>query len=245
VVVDVLSFTTTLTVAADGGTVVLPFPWRDSRAAEHAAAHDAVLASERGGGTRRVAGAFPPRDDAAAEPSPPDAGRVSLSPTSVREAQRRPGGLPRLVLPSPNGSTISAALADAGVRVLGASLRNATAVGRRLAELGPDSRVLVVPSGERWPDGSLRPAVEDLWGAGAVLAALVDAGGSGLGLSTEARFAEAAWRAVAGRLPEELAACASGRELVDAGYADEVAVATEVDSSEVVPVLEDGAYRPG
>jgi 2-phosphosulfolactate phosphatase len=177
----------------------------------------------------------------------------------VREAQRRPGGLPRLVLPSPNGSTISAALAECGARVVGAALRNATAVGRHLAALPPETRVLVVPSGERWPDGSLRPAVEDLWGAGAVLAALVDAladapgnaGGSsrrlgpGPGLSAEARFAEAAWRAVAPRLAEELAACASGRELLDAGYADDVTVAAEVDASDAVPVLEDGAYRPG
>jgi len=243
VVVDVLSFTTTLTVAADGGTVVHPFPWRDERAQAYAAAHHAELAADRSGGTRRVAGAFPPRDDAGSEPSSAPAGGVSLSPTSVREAQQRPGGLPRLVLPSPNGSTISAALAESGARVVGASLRNATAVGRRLAGLDPASRVLVVPSGERWPDGSLRPAVEDLWGAGAVLAALVDAGGTGLG--PEARFAEAAWRTVAGRLPEELAACASGRELLDAGYTDDVTVAAEVDTTDVVPVLEAGAYRAG
>jgi len=231
VVVDVLSFTTTLTVAAEGGTVVHPLPWQDERAAAYAAAHDAVLAVGR---SSAAAGAGP--------------GEVSLAPATVRAAQRRPGGLPRLVLPSPNGSAISAALAGAGVRVLGASLRNASAVGRRLAALGRDARLLVVPAGERWPDGSLRPAVEDLWGAGAVLAALVDAGGAGgadgAGLGPEARAAEAAWRAVAGRLPAELAACASGQELVQAGYADDVAVAAEVDASDVVPVLEDGAFRP-
>jgi 2-phosphosulfolactate phosphatase len=259
VVVDVLSFTTTLTVAADGGTVVHPFPWRDERAEAYAAAHDAVLATGRSGGTHRVDGAFPPLDaesaqsstplgpvDAGSAPSSTPAGGVSLSPTSVREAQQRPGGLPRLVLPSPNGSTISAALAESGARVVGAALRNASAVGRWLAGLDPETRVLVVPSGERWPDGSLRPAVEDLWGAGAVLAALVDAGsGADAGLSAEARFAAAAWRAVAPRPAEELAACASGQELLEAGYADDVTVAAEVDASDAVPVLEDGAYRPG
>lgn len=238
VVVDVLTFTTTLSVAADGGTVVHPFRWRDERARSYAAGQDAVLAADR----PLLVGPGSPA--AVAESAQTSArGTVSLSPGSVRAAQRRPGGLPRLVLPSPNGSTVSTLLAEAGVAVLGGSLRNARAVGRRLARLPASTRVLVVPSGERWPDGSLRPAVEDLWGAGAVLAALVDAGGSGLG--PEARVAEAAWRAVAGRAPEELAACASGRELVDRGYADDVAVAAEVDVSDVVPVLEDGAYRPG
>jgi 2-phosphosulfolactate phosphatase len=50
---------------------------------------------------------------------------------------------------------------------------------------------------------------------------------------------------VAPRLADELAACASGRELLDAGYADDVTVAAEVDTSDAVPVLEDGAYRSG
>jgi 2-phosphosulfolactate phosphatase len=100
--------------------------------------------------------------------------------------------------------------------------------------------VAVVAAGERWPDGSLRPAVEDLWGAGAVLAALVDLGHTGL--SPEARVAEQAFRAVAGRLPTELRECASGRELVDAGFGPDVDVAATIDVSEVVPVLRGGVF---
>ena len=42
------------------------------------------------------------------------------------------------------------------------------AVARWLQARG--GTVAVVAAGERWPDGSLRPAAEDLWGAGAVLA---------------------------------------------------------------------------
>jgi 2-phosphosulfolactate phosphatase len=39
VVIDVLSFTTTLTVAADRGITVFPYPWRDERAARFASDH--------------------------------------------------------------------------------------------------------------------------------------------------------------------------------------------------------------
>jgi 2-phosphosulfolactate phosphatase len=211
VVVDVLSFTTTLSVAVERGMTVYPFRWKDERAASYAEERDAVLArgrSERAG--------------------------VSLSPVSVRAAQ----GVERLVLPSPNGSTISLGLAEAGSTVVGASLRNAAAVARWVHARGGD--VAVVAAGERWPDGSLRPAVEDLWGAGAVIAGLVDLGATGL--STEARVAEQAYRAA--RLPDDLAACASGRELVDLGFPDDVAVAAELDASEVVPVLRGEAFVP-
>ena len=133
VVVDVLSFTTTLTVAIERGMTVYPLRWRDERAAAYAAGRDAVLATGRSAGTG-----------------------VSLSPVSVRDAV----GVERLVLPSPNGSSIAFGLAATGVAVVGASLRNASAVARWVHERG--GNVAVVPAGERWPDDSLRPAVEDL-----------------------------------------------------------------------------------
>lgn len=214
VVVDVLSFTTTLSVAVEAGMTVFPFRWKDERAEAYAADRGAVLARGRS-----------QRDG------------VSLSPVSVRTAV----GVERLVLPSPNGSTISLGLAQAGATVVGASLRNRTAVARWLLERGGD--VAVIAAGERWPDDTLRPAVEDLWGAGAVIAALVDLGVGDLG--SEARVAEQAFRAVEPRLDEELHACASGVELVDMGFAGDVAVAAELDDSRVVPVLESDAFVSG
>lgn len=107
VVVDVLSFTTTLAVAVERGIEVIPFRWRDELAESFAAEHGAVLAAGRG----RVAEGMP-----------------TLSPASMLMTTAR-----RVVLPSPNGSTIAFGLASSGAVVVGGCLRNAGAVGRWLA----------------------------------------------------------------------------------------------------------------
>jgi 2-phosphosulfolactate phosphatase len=211
VVVDVLSFTTTLCVAVELGIAVHPYPWAAEDAASYAAERDAVLAAGRREGL--------------------GAGAVSLSPVSFDGVS----GIERVVLPSPNGSAISLGLAGAGVTVVGACLRNAVAVGRWLRDR--PGRVSVVAGGERWPDGSLRPAVEDLWGAGAVLAELGPDGAS-----PEATTASAAFDAVRDGLAQALAACASGRELVSAGFAGDVAIAAAYDVSGVVPMLVGDAF---
>ena len=112
VVVDVLSFTTTLSVAVERGIEVFPFRWRDARAAEHAVRHGATLAVGRFEALSR-----------------PGARHVSLSPASLSEVE----GIERLVLPSPNGSSIGFPLAESGMPVLGARLRHAAAVPRWLA----------------------------------------------------------------------------------------------------------------
>ncbi|HWS32120.1 MAG TPA: 2-phosphosulfolactate phosphatase [Actinoplanes sp.] len=247
-VVDVLSFTTALTVAADRGIEVFPYRWRDERATGFAAAHRATLAVGR----------------SQAGPATP----VSLSPATIRAAT----GVERLVLPSPNGSTIARLLAEQGATVIGVSLRNARAAAAwtaRAIRMSPAARespnnlagtaeravrttwaagaegatVAVVAAGERWAaDGSLRPAVEDMWGAGAFLAALADEGVPGA--SPETLTAAAAYRAVAADISSALRDCASGRELITGGYPEDVEVAAERDSSTVVPLLDGERFRP-
>lgn len=210
-VVDVLSFTTTLTVAIDEGIDVFPYAWRDKSAVAYAQEHDAALAVGRSEAVN---------------------GQISLSPTTIRRAT----GVRRLVLPSPNGSTISRNLAATGSRVIGVSLRNADAAADWIAEnIDKTSPVAVIASGERWPDGSLRPALEDLWGVGALLAKLDDRGVRPA--SPEAAAAAAAYRDVSDRLPELLRECASGRELIADGYPDDVTIAAEIDASRSVPLL--------
>ena len=215
VVVDVLSFTTTLTVALERGIEVHPYPWAEADAASYAEQRRAVLAVGRRAGL--------------------EAGGLSLSPRSFDD-DAAVVGVDRVVLPSPNGSSIAFGLADAGVTVLGACLRNAAAVARHL-DAGT-GRVVVIAAGERWPDGSLRPAVEDLWGAGAVISTLTR--GS---RSPEAAAAVAAYDVVRGRLGDALAACASGRELVEDGFAVDVELAAAYGVSHVVPVLSGDGFE--
>jgi 2-phosphosulfolactate phosphatase len=202
VVVDVLSFTTCVSIACGRGVTVWPHRWVDDSAAMRARDLNAVVAGPRGSA-------------------------VSLSPVSLLAL---PVGA-RLVLPSPNGSTIAAAADRSGRTVVAACLRNAGAVACWLAANG--GTVGVVPAGERWPDGSLRPAYEDLVGAGSVAIRL------GLPLGRDAEAAAAAYeRWSVGRLLD----CRSGRELVARGFRDDVLVAAEEEADHAIPVLRDGAF---
>ena len=214
VLVDVLSFTTTVAVAVQHGTAIYPAAWRDGRAAELATEVGAALAV----GRREVTPAHP----------------WSLSPATLLSAPAPP----RLVLPSPNGSTIAAA---AGGGVVAACLRNVRAVARWLHQrpISAEAPVAVIGAGERWPDGSLRPALEDLIGAGAVIDALAALGVRNT--SPEAEAARAVFTSTVS-IPETVRRCASGVELIGGGFGTDVEVAVQLDASDEVPVLMDGAF---
>lgn len=206
VLVDVLSFTTSVTIAVRGGVLVWPHAY-GAEGAEHLAREiGAVLA--RGRSTREG---------------------PTLSPASLLDLT--PGT--RLILPSPNGSGIAHTVISAGIPVYAACLRNATAVVARLAGL---ERVGLVPSGERWSDGSLRPAYEDLVGAGAIAAGLGAHEGRGSGSD-----AQAAALAFLARRP--LAECPSGRDLIERGFLSDVQLADDLDVDDVVPVLRNGRFE--
>src|SRR5689334_3478862 len=136
VIVDVLRFTTAVSVAIEHGAIVYPYRWRDDAAAAFAEQHAAQLAGGWG------------KDG------------PSLSPLSLRGLSAGD----RIVLPSPNGATLTLLAAEHGAEVLAGSLRNASAVAAHCRQPGI---VAVIAAGEHWPDGTLRPCLEDLVGAGA------------------------------------------------------------------------------
>lgn len=227
VIVDVLSFTTSVDVAAANGALVYPYRSRDHSAADYARSRNALLANA----TREFEG-----------------GGFSLSPSSLLDI---PAGT-SLVLPSPNGSTLSLSTGD--IPTFAGCLRNATALAGVLRQYG--TGISIIPAGERWKQQqTLRPAIEDLIGAGAVIHALegnrsLEGPHSSEGprspegtLSPEAETAARVFEAFRDDLESVLCGSGSGRELIGRGFAEDVRLAAALDASSCVPVLKDGAYR--
>lgn len=208
VLIDVLSFTTCVDIAVARGATILPFRYKDQRAEAYATEQQAQLAAGRG------------------EPG------FSLSPASLRQLP----AATRLVLPSPNGATLS--LLTGETPTIAACLRNAAAVAAWI-QSRPFERVQLVPAGERWPDGSLRPALEDGLGAGAVLSQLA----ADAVYTPDAQVARETYLAQRHRLAELIRGCPSGQELIGRGFAADVELALESDASRQVPLLRNQAYQ--
>lgn len=217
IVVDVLSFTTCVDVVVGRGGTVFPYDGPPDEAATLAREVGAVVAGRRGSGAP-----------------------YSLSPAALLDA---PAGL-RLVLPSPNGSRLSAA-AKAPVTLAGC-LRNARAVAIHAAQVASRSGkgIALVPAGERWwpadqfqPDDRLRPSYEDWLGVGAIASHLDGPH------SPETAAAVAAFHAAEPSFVHTLLSCSSGKELQAAGHEQDVRVAARLDVSATVPHLRDGAYQ--
>ncbi|MBD2095768.1 2-phosphosulfolactate phosphatase [Trichocoleus sp. FACHB-591] len=197
IIVDVLSFSTCVEIATSRGAIVFPYSWRDDTAEEFAKSIGAELAGGRG-----IHNPY------------------SLSPASLSQI---PKGT-RLVLPSPNGSTLS--LATRETPTLAGCLRNSRAVA--LAAVSYGQRIAVIPAGEKWQDGSLRPCWEDLVGAGAIISHLHGC------WSPEAELAVSAYRHAELNLKSLLNQCSSGQELIGKGFAADVDLAAELNVSEAI-----------
>jgi 2-phosphosulfolactate phosphatase len=204
VIVDVLSFSTCVDIATARGATVYPWRWHDYSSVEFAHSIGGALAGRRG------------------------QARYSLSPTSLLRIEAGT----RLVLPSPNGSTLSADAGDAAT--FAGCLRNAAAVAAAARTCG--RCIAVIAAGERWPDGTLRPALEDWLGAGAIIEHLPGS------LSPEAAAARAAFRAAEPPLFELLARTRSGQELIERRFGRDVELASALQVSRTAPRLIGRAY---
>ncbi|WP_086828950.1 2-phosphosulfolactate phosphatase [Allokutzneria sp. NRRL B-24872] len=204
VIVDVLSFTTSVDIAVSRGARIVPLRWKDEAAAAQA----------------RLAGL--PVGEAFHN-------KLSLRPSSLTSIEAGT----TLALPSPNGATLCDLASRTSAQVLTGCLRNADAVAARARELAGDRPIGVIAGGERWrlPGDPLRPCWEDLLGAGAIISALR------VGRSPEAEMAALTYAATGASLLRE---CVGAKELIAAGYPDDVRLATEVNVSTAIPQLRDG-----
>lgn len=206
VIVDVLRFTTVVSVAVGRGVAVLPYRWHDDGATAFAASHAARL------------------DE-------------TISPSAMAMSSRGD----RVVVPSPNGSALSFGVRERApdAMVLAGCLRNAIAVGEAAIASDGDGHIAVIAAGERWRGGTgpLRPALEDLLGSGAVIAAM-----EGVTPSPEATSAAHAFTAVAHDLGATVLGCSSGRELVERGLRADVVLAADLDAERVAPRLIGDAF---
>jgi 2-phosphosulfolactate phosphatase len=205
IVVDVLSFSTALDIATGRNALVHPYRWHDETVHEFAASVGAEVAGKS------------------------NSNGHSLSPSSLVDL---PFGT-RLVLPSPNGSTLS--LLAGPTPILAGCLRNCRAVAESAMKKG--QKISVIPAGEKWEDGSLRPCLEDLLGAGAVISQLRGR------TSPEAAAAVGAFANAAPNMVERLAGCGSGKEKIHRGEENDIKLAAGINVSTCVPVLHNGAFE--
>jgi len=215
IIVDVLSFTTAIDIALSRQATVYPFAGKGEDAKTFAQEHNAILAKKR--------------------PAADGESQFTLSPSSLQ-------GLPigaHVVLPSPNGSTLSTATGK--TPTLAGCLRNAQAVAQFALSFG--TNITVIPSGERFiyspTDSALRPSLEDWIGAGAIISYL----DYHLHLSPEAQTAKYVFDAYRDQLQNTLKSCSSGVELISKGYEADVELASQLNISSIVPQLIDGAYQ--
>ena len=216
VIVDTLSFSTTVTTAVAAGAHIIP-TFDKANSAEYA---------ERMGAEAAVS-----RKDVPAK------GRFSLSPLTMLEATEKQ----RIVLPSPNGARCS--LAGAGSpMVCAGTIVNARAAASLIQEKAIDigCDVSLIACGEAEdpynPDAAIRFALEDFLGAGAV------AGHLDAEKSPELRAAEAAFGVAVSNILNELLGCESGKEMAGTGFRRDVEFAAHADSIEAVAVFDGEKY---
>lgn len=206
IIVDIMSFSTSVEIATNNGAVIYPYQWKDSSALDYAQQVKAELAHRE----RKPSSGY------------------SLAPSSLINI---PAGT-KLVLPSPNGATLS--LCTDSTPTIAGCLRNAEAVANFAQSYGKN--IAVIPAGERWSDGSLRPAIEDLIGAGAILSYLQRSH------SPEAETAITVFSRWQNELFSVLEKSISGQELITKGFFQDVELAAVLNNSTCVPLLTNNAY---
>lgn len=198
-------------LGADAGTVILVDLFGVSTCVDVACSRGAVLFSV---------------DD------PQAASSDVLSPWVLQACQ--PGA--ELVMAAAEAHAIATTLAPRSAQLLAGCLRNASAVAQ--AALRRGGPITVVTATEPWPDGGLRPGLQDLICAGAILSKLPAAG-----RSPQARLAIMAWQLIGNYRARCLGMTPQGAALLRRRRHHDLMIALREDVSDTVPVWRDGAFR--
>jgi 2-phosphosulfolactate phosphatase len=140
-----------------------------------------------------------------------------------------------VILATSNGTRVLSGLADTPAVIVG-SLLNRTACARVALAVAGESQldINIVCSA-----GGSTFALEDALGAGAIVDAAIAVDAS-LALGDAARFARDAFLTASRDLEDAVASAYHARDLIEAGFEDDVAYCARVDTTEIVPVLEVG-----
>ncbi|MBS8266715.1 2-phosphosulfolactate phosphatase [Mesobacillus boroniphilus] len=217
VIVDVLSFSSTVVSALSAGAIIFPYPPE----------LDGIKYAESIGAEYILGRAEAARG-----------GRPTLSPVTFNEEHRNN----QYVLSSLNGAYCSWIASKVPALLIG-SLLNASAVAATAERIQQETGtgITVVPCGEMW-DGThenedrLRPSVEDYLGAGAILAKLNGE------KSPEAEVCTGAFNSSVNRLKDLIWDCGSGRELRERGYETDVRYCSQLNVNNIVPIMKEGRF---
>ncbi|MFB3162080.1 2-phosphosulfolactate phosphatase [Neobacillus sp. 179-J 1A1 HS] len=217
IIVDILSFSSTVVSALHFGAVIYPYPpYGNGKQYAKEVNAEYILG----------------RAEAA------KAGKSTLSPVSFNEEHSKK----RYVLSSLNGAFCTWIASKAQALFIG-SLLNAAAVASAANQLRLKTKanITVIPCGEQWSNGgeeedTLRPAMEDYLGAGAILSYLEGE------KSPEAEVCMGAFLQAEPKLDALIWDSGSSRELRERGFAADVEHCSRLNVYQSVPILKDNHF---
>ncbi|OCA87524.1 2-phosphosulfolactate phosphatase [Bacillus sp. FJAT-27225] len=217
IVVDVLSFSSTVVTALHHGCSIYPYP-------PHL---DGKLYAEKIGGEYILG-----RAEAA------KISRATLSPVSFNSTHKGR----KFVLTSLNGAFCTWVAEQVPALLIGSFL-NLSSVAKVANNIKQETRsaITVIPCGEQWNDSrehedSLRPSIEDYLAAGAIVSLLEGE------KSPEALVCEGAYSQQRDNISNLIWESGSGRELREKGFEADVTHCSRIDVYTEVPLLRNGHF---
>ena len=219
VIVDVLSFSSTVISAVNYGAIIYPYP-PNLNGKSYAEEVEAEYILGRAEAAK--------------------IGKPTLSPVSFTQEHSNK----KYVLTSLNGAFCTWIASKVPALLIG-SLLNASSVSSVANQLSLQSNanITVVPCGEQWNEvreyeNCLRPSIEDYLGAGAILSYLNG------DKSPEAKVCIGAFQTAKQNLSELIWECGSGQELRQKGFEDDVRHCSRLNVFQTVPILNNDHFVP-